>query len=160
MAGCHAGLTSCQTEALWYLAILSLFATLCSLVHSFPLYLRMPKVSLWQHKCPCHRDKIQWTFIAAAATLELGEIILKVITKEKRKPDKRRNRNKYIIFRKSINVAEEKVKTSIYCVLTMASRFPLSLGKEEIQAVRGGCHSQEILSSATLPALWSPGPKS
>lgn len=32
--------------------------------------------------------------------MELGEIILKVITKVKKKKDKRRNRNKHIIFRK------------------------------------------------------------
>lgn len=55
----------------------------------------------------------------------MGEIILQVITKEKRKRDKRRNRNKYIIFRKHINGAGGRAKTSIYCVLTMASRLPL-----------------------------------
>lgn len=45
----------------------------------------MLKVSLWQRKIFCHTDKIQRTFIAAAVLLELGEIILQVITKEKKK---------------------------------------------------------------------------
>lgn len=79
--------------------------------------------------------------------------------KKKRRRDERRNRNKYIIFMKSINGAGGRAKNSIYCVLTMASRFPLSPGKGEMQAIRCGYHSQEMLSSAMLPALWSPGPK-
>jgi len=79
--------------------------------------------------------------------------------KDKKKRIKCRIRNKYIISKQNSNSAGGRAKDEHLLCCDYGFKVPSKPRKRRIAGVMCECHSQEMLSSAVLPAPGSPGPE-